>query len=158
MQVPSFRARLGLIGLTIGAVLLALLVAGYGLASAAPAAAGVVVAPSTAGQSAHPGVTVTYTLQITNTGSGTDTFDVSVSGFHWPTNLLISGTGGTAGTVLLPHNGHSTIQVEVTVPLTGTGHDVATVRARSETDLNVSATATLTTTALFQKYLPIIHR
>ena len=155
MPTYSIRARLGLLGLALGAALLALWLAGYGLAGAATAVAGVVVAPSKAAQSAAPGVTVTYTLQITNTGSITDTFDVIAAGYHWPTNILGTGSGGT---ILLPLNGHGSVEVEVTVPLTGTGHDVANITVTSQNDSNVSATATLTTAALFKLYLPLVMR
>lgn len=46
---------------------------------------GAEVTPSVEAQSGDPNATVTYTLQITNTGLNTDTFDVAVTGNDWTT-------------------------------------------------------------------------
>ena len=152
------RARLPLIGLSISAAVLALLLAGYGLASAAAAAAGVVVNPTTAAHSGQRGQIVDYTLRVTNTGSQTDVFTFTVSGFSWPTDMfLVPGTGVLPSTQLVvPLNSGQgqEVQIQVHVPVTATGHDVATFRAVSGLNPAVSASSTLTTTVYFKLYLP----
>ncbi len=102
MNTPFLRARLQLIGLAIGVAVLALMLAGYGLASAATAASGVVVTPTSGANSGQRGQIVNYTLRITNTGSLTDIFTLTVSGYSWPTEMfLVPGTGIFPSTELL---------------------------------------------------------
>jgi uncharacterized membrane protein len=99
------------------------------------------VAPAAQAGTADPGTPVTYTLQVTNTGSATDTFDVLVSGSAWPTTApeavgpLATGTSDSVG-------------VTVHAPLDGMGGDVdtAVITFTSRGDGERSAGATLTTT------------
>lgn len=161
MNTPLLRARLRVIGLSIGVAVLALLLAGYGLASAATTAAGVVVSPTTGANSGQRGQLVNYTLRITNTGSS-DTFTLTVSGYSWPTDMfLVPGTGGFPSTQLivpLSFGEDQDVEIQVHVPVTATGQDVATFRAVSGLDPAVSASATLTTSVFFKLYLSLIVR
>lgn len=89
------------------------------------------------------GTTATYTVAITNTGSHTDTFAISLAGNNWPTLA-------TPTAVTLPVGQSSEITVAVDVPL-GAAYgdtDQVAVTATSQTDTNVSATLDLTTTAV----------
>lgn len=160
MYQPSLRARMGIIGLTLGGVLLALLLAGYGLASAA--AAGVQLQPASAAASGLRGQSITYTLQVTNTGSLPDIMTMTVTGNSWPTDMYI-----VPGTILIPNTkilvalnagqGRA-VQVVVHIPTDALGHDVATITARSTNAPGASATAALTTSVFFKLYLPLIQK
>jgi hypothetical protein len=155
------RARLPLIGVPIGVAALAMLLAGQGLASAATAASGVVVTPATAANSGQRGQIVNYALKITNTGSATDIFTLTISGYRWPTDMfLVPGTGifpSTELLVSLSSGDGQDVQIRVHVPVTATGHDVVTFRAVSGLSPAISASATLTT-SVFLLYLPLIMR
>ena len=144
MNTPLLRARLRVIGLSIGVAVLALLLAGYGLASAATTAAGVVVSPTTGANSGQRGQLVNYT------------------GYSWPTDMfLVPGTGGFPSTQLivpLSFGEGQDVEIQVHVPVTATGQDVATFRAVSGLDPAVSASATLTTSVFFKLYLSLIVR
>jgi len=154
--------RLALIGLMVSAVILVLALLQFGLAAAAPTAAGVTVQPTTGAQNANPGTSVTYTVRVTNTGSATDIFTLTVTGQAWATDIVV-----TPGTVIIPNTtvlielnpgeGRN-VQVRVNIPFGAAGgdQDVTTFRARSQTDPSVSAVATLTTTARYQLYLPLV--
>jgi len=162
MQLPSFRARLGLIGLTIGAVLAAMMLAGYGLASAAPAigSAGVQLRPATAAQQGLGSQVVNYTLRVTNTGAVSDIITLTVSGNSWQTDIFV-----VSGTVIIPNTkvlvglnageGRD-VQVQVHIPANALGHDVALIKGQSTLNPAVSASSTLTTSVYFKLYLPLV--
>jgi hypothetical protein len=99
---------------------------------------------------------VVYPLTVTNRGSDTDTFSLSVTGASWEA-VLSSQTSGP----LLP-GGEYTFTLTVTVPDVPTGsQDVATVMAVSGLDPGVSASTQVTTTATrpdYEIYLPLIDR
>lgn len=156
--MPNTRllARLPLLALAVLGAALALALLQRGLASAAPSAAGVVIAPTAAAQSAPPGSTVTYTVRVTNTGSTADVFTMTVSGNVWPTSILVNGSG--TGLLPLAPGAGQNVQIEVSIPLTATGRDVAQFTTVSQADPGVSAAATLTTSVLLRTYLPIISK
>ena len=102
------------------------------------------------------GSTVTYTLQITNTGNSADTFDLSVSGNLWSTTFSQSS-------VALAVGASTTVEVWVEVPSGATVGDADTtlVTATSQGDPGESDTLQLTTTATaavddWYVYLPAI--
>ena len=94
--------------------------------------------------SGEPGTSVGYQLLVTNTGTSTDTFD-------------ISATAGPAGWVVTPAVTSVTIDaglgtmIDVTVDIPGTAtigdFDTSEVTATSEGDPAATASVTLTTTA-----------
>lgn len=162
MTNASRPTRLALIGLIVSAVILVLALLQSGLAAAAPTAAGVTVQPTSAAQSGAPGSIVTYTVRVTNTGSATDIFTLTVTGQAWPTDIVVTpGTIIITNTTVLiqlnPGEGRN-VQVQVAIPAGAAGgdQDVTTFRARSQSEPAVSATATLTTTARYQLYLPLV--
>jgi hypothetical protein len=115
---------------------------------------GVELAPPTAEQSAAPGTTVTFTLQVTNTSNAMDTFDVSVAGNTWTTTAP-----ATVGP--LAWGGSTTFDVAVDVPSDAVGgaSDTAIVTVTSQGDSTESATASLTAKVPAQGlFLPLVMR
>jgi PKD repeat protein len=103
---------------------------------------GVRLAPATAEAPGVSAVPVHYTLQVDNTGSVADTFDVSVSGESWAT-IAPPSVGPLAA-------GASTnLVVTVTIPAEALfgETDTANVTVASQGEPAVSASATLTTTS-----------
>jgi uncharacterized membrane protein len=101
---------------------------------------GVDVAPTSGAAMGLPGDSVAYTLQVTNTGNLTDTFDLTaVSG--WPVSLQPGSFDG------LLAGQSATLTVHVTIPLTVTigQSDLTTLTLRSHNDPTKTATATLHT-------------
>ena len=105
---------------------------------------GVTLTPAVAMGQAHPGQTVSYTLQLTNTGNVSDTFDLVASGNTWTTTVPSSVGPVTPGS-------RTDLTVTVNIPATAVGGatNTAIVTAASRADHTRSATATLTTTASF---------
>jgi N-acetylneuraminic acid mutarotase len=113
---------------------------------------GVSLAPDSQEQSALPGDVVTYTLQITNSGNVTDTFDLSTTGGEWVVTLPVTPTNLEAGASL-----EVTVQVLVPVGAADGDQDSVTITAISHGDPTVTAIAELSTTAAWIKvYLPFI--
>ncbi len=100
------------------------------------------------------GTTVTYTIQLTNTGSVTDTFGLTATGGAWATTISSSSVALAASqTVSL------TVQVEVPGDAEGGDSNMTTVTAVSQTDPGQSDSLLLTTTAVTTQqfiYLPVI--
>lgn len=102
---------------------------------------GVQLEPSAAAASGNPGVMVTHTLHITNTGGASDTFAVALSSHAWNTQ--------TPAQITLPAGGSTSLNVQVTVPanaLSG-ATDTVTVTVTSQGDAAQHDAAILTTTA-----------
>nr|HID14268.1 DUF11 domain-containing protein [Anaerolineae bacterium] len=113
---------------------------------------GVALGPATASQVASPGETVTYTLQVTNTGNITDIYGLSHQGSIWPVALSPSGV------FTLGAGAWRNVAVYATVPVTATLGEqaVATIQVAGT---GVSDTSTLTTTVSpYQVYLPLLVR
>ena len=93
------------------------------------------------------GQTITYTLQITNTGDISDTFDLTLSSSDWATTLSATTVGPLA-----PGAGTS---VEVYVTIGEGSSDMVDVTVTSQFDPLVFATVTYTTST-YLVYLPVI--
>ncbi|HZY42225.1 MAG TPA: hypothetical protein VFF59_09520, partial [Anaerolineae bacterium] len=113
---------------------------------------GVTLSPATNMLLGKVGSVVTHTLRITNTGSTTDTFDLTVTGNTWAVNL--SATSLTLGA-----GQGATVYAYVNIPADVKTSDTATVKAVSQADATKQATAVLTTAVkYFIYYWPVIRR
>jgi uncharacterized membrane protein len=102
-------------------------------------------------KSGNPAETITYMLAITNTGTTTDTFDLSAS-YIWPATPSDSS-------VTLPASASTTFSVAVDIPagVADGSSDVATITATSQSDVSATDSVELTTTAEWHRtYLPIM--
>lgn len=102
-----------------------------------------------------PGQTVTYTIDITNTGNITDTYDIDVASNDWPVQVSISNTG------FLTPNQNITISIEVSIPEAISGEKVAETEILITSQLmnSVSRQVNLTTEAIFYEvYLPFMRK
>jgi hypothetical protein len=109
------------------------------------------VSPDTMEGAALPGRSVSYNLTISNTGSASDSYTVTVSA-DWSVSAF-----ATIGPVDPYHS--SDLVVTVTVPISAADGemDVATVTVTSFAEPSMSAGATLTSTAVLKEvYLPFI--
>jgi hypothetical protein len=108
-----------------------------------------------------PGSAVMYTVQISNTGYNTDTFQVTASSDPaWPTGLgEVSAQAASTEVELAPGEG-TDVGVFVMVPESVTPGEsaVTTVDVVSEGDPRKQATLEFTTTTLFKLYLPLIAK
>jgi hypothetical protein len=118
---------------------------------------GVELSPD-AQQSGAPGDDVAYSVQITNTGSSSDTFDLALGGNSWTTALSDSSVTLAAGT-------STTVDVTVSIPSGANNgdNDVVTVTATSQANPSQSATVQLETTAdvatsSYDVFLPAIFK
>jgi uncharacterized membrane protein len=102
---------------------------------------GVTLSPESDLMSGDPGEMVEYTLQLTNTGSITDTFDLTYEGL-WEVTIPVT-------TFVLAAGEGADVVVQVTIPADAMGgdSDMATVTATSGEDETVSDSSELTTTA-----------
>jgi uncharacterized repeat protein (TIGR01451 family) len=112
------------------------------LTSMANAVYGVTVEPPSHADWGDPGAVVIHTLQVTNTGNDTDTFNLALSGDEWTT--VAPATVGP----LAPGEG-ADVGVTVTVPLQAwcEAYDSANVTLTSQGDGSVSGSSDLTTSA-----------
>jgi hypothetical protein len=103
---------------------------------------GVTLLPPVDAKGSDPNQTVTYTLQVANTGSRTDLYDVTAGGNAWPTDAPATLGPLSAGE-------STTMDVLVTVPSSTAGGatDAVVIHVTSRGDGTQSAAATLTTTA-----------
>ncbi|MCA9975003.1 MAG: hypothetical protein KC413_04610, partial [Anaerolineales bacterium] len=103
--------------------------------------------------SGEPGTAVAYTFSLTNTGSVSDTYDLSASGI-WTATV-------TPASVTLASGETTTVTLTVDIPANAAHEatDTTTVTATSTASSDISATAMVTTTALISTrylYLPVI--
>ncbi|MFV9504386.1 MAG: FixG Ig-like domain-containing protein [Oscillochloridaceae bacterium umkhey_bin13] len=103
------------------------------------------------------GTTVTYTVQLTNTGNVTDTFNIALNGQTWASASHTSFRlgAGTSGTFV----------VSITIPADAAeaSTDTVTVNVISQGDPTKTANVALTTTAgtepePYRVYIPLIDR
>jgi len=101
----------------------------------------VIVTPEDA-QDRYPGDTVTYTLQVSNTGNCSNTYDIGVSGV-WTPSLSITNTG------VLTSDGFANVTVTVDIPITAIPgvSDETTVLVTGTISSVATDTIVLTTTA-----------
>jgi carboxypeptidase T len=107
-------------------------------------------------RSGAPGETVIYTFQITNTGTTSDTFNLSLADYDWATTLAESSvTLATGATAIF------TVSVAIPLDAAHLAGDVVIVTAVSQADPTQSAAVEVTTTAAHPirlLYLPVIQR
>lgn len=101
--------------------------------------------PDAPARSGDPGQVVTYTLDLTNTGTLTDSFSLSVGSTPWSTSL-------STGAVVLAPGQSAQVEVYVLIPSNAIGGAQAGVQvtAQSQSDPRLppaAASVTLTTTA-----------
>ena len=101
------------------------------------------------------GTTINYTLQVTNTGGYTDTFDLVLSGGNtWVTSLSADSITLGAGA-----SGDLVVSVSIPAGATAGASDLANVTATSSIDPAVTDQAILTSTAIkYRLFLPIISK
>jgi subtilisin family serine protease len=114
---------------------------------------GVELSPASNALSGYPGEIIQYTLNLTNTGSVSDSFKLGLSGSSWPASLPATSIA-TVGI-------DQTVQVHVLVtipPKTPNGNSqTINLTATSIGDGSQTASATLTTTAIWPRiYLPLL--
>ncbi|UCC62775.1 MAG: PKD domain-containing protein [Anaerolineae bacterium] len=105
--------------------------------------AGVAVHPATDALTGDPGIAITYTLRVTNTGTHTDSYAIAATGHAWTTDVtpeMTADLGPSAGT---------DVRVQVTVAPTALAgeRDIVRVSVTSHGDSFTSGGVVLTTTA-----------
>ncbi|MBI5565494.1 MAG: hypothetical protein HY870_11385, partial [Chloroflexi bacterium] len=113
---------------------------------------GVSLSPATNMLLGKKGTVVTHTVQITNTGSTTDTFDLTATGNTWAVSL-------SATSFMLGAGQGATFYVYANVPPEVETSDTVMVKAASAADAAQQAMATLTTAVkYFINFMPVIRR
>ena len=109
---------------------------------------GLELSPPQVASSGSPGEMVDYYLSLTNTGNGTDTFMISISGQAW--NVILPQVSFS-----LNPAASADVIVRVSVPFSAKDGDwdKVIVKATSSGSAGLFATAELTTTAIVEKYL-----
>lgn len=92
--------------------------------------------------SGAPNAVVTYTLQLTNTGNATDTFNLDYAGNSWDVQLPVTTT-----TLAANENVAISLGVHIPAGVMAGVFDTVTVTAQSQTEGTVMQSVALTTTA-----------
>jgi len=103
---------------------------------------GLMLTPDTDAKSGNPRATVTYTLQVTNTGSTTDAYTVTISNNAWTTTVP-----ETVGPLVAGDSVNASVAVTISENAAGGATDTTTILMTSQGDNTQLATSTLTTTA-----------
>jgi PKD repeat protein len=103
---------------------------------------GVMLAPSTDTTSGTPGATVTYTLQVTNTGNTVDTLTMTMSGNDWTTEVVT-----TVGPLASGESADVAVVVHIPAGANEGDSDTVTIAATSQGNPAESDGSVLTTTA-----------
>lgn len=115
------------------------------------------LSPTAANMNGVPGTDVTYTLLLSNTGTLSDSYDLTPAGNIWPVAVSPASVSLAAGS-------GTEITVTVTIPAAVDPNagisDTVTVTATSNSAPQVMASSQLTTTAVWQSqlFLPLITR
>jgi PKD repeat protein len=129
--------------------------AGYAVASAAITAhvAGVTVYPLHSDRDGSPGTAVTHTVHITNTGTATDTFSLSLAGNRWATTV-------PAHTSPLAPGAATALDLIVGVPTDADldASDVVTVTISSSDRHTVASSILATRVIAHRLFLPWLRR
>lgn len=112
---------------------------------------GVQLVPAQLAQMGMAGSVVTYTLTLTNSGSVTDTYLISLDGNLWAVSAPVS--------VTLSMGQAAQFVVTVAIPANAANgsSDSVTVAAVSSSDKSVSASSTITTSANWRLWLPLVR-
>ena len=114
---------------------------------------GVLLEPSAATRVGNPGMAVTHTLRLTNTGNTTDTFTLATSASAWTVNVPASVGPLAAGVgVEVP------VVVHIPAGAPPGARDVVTVTATSQGDPTKTDASVLTTMTRAKIYLPLVMR
>jgi hemin uptake protein HemP len=115
---------------------------------------GVQITPQNTSRGGDPGSTVTYNLELENTGGSVDTYDVSTSGNQWVVSAPVSVGPVSVG-------GNANVQVSITIPsdVPIGSTDAVKLNFTSRGDTDKSTTANLTTISQHTSYLflPLIR-
>jgi hypothetical protein len=96
----------------------------------------------------QPGQVVTHSLLLTNTGTTTDSFGLTVTGQQWPTSLSLAADRNAADVTIGPLAAGAQAQLDflVAIPTTGsTTSDTAVVTITSLGDPTQTAVSSLIT-------------
>ncbi len=111
--------------------------------------------PPSAQKTSYPGSQVVYELELVNSGFSTDSYDLVLSGYVWPTSILSENP-----VINVFPGARRTVRIAVNLPgtISGFDQDTALITAQSQGDSAVSAQAELITSAAYQVFLPTIVR
>ena len=111
------------------------------------------VSPTSLKQTSEPGTQLTYTIQLSNSGSLPDIYNLAVGTNSWPmmlsSNLIALAPGETAN-----------VLITISVPQESLGGmiDIAVVQVRSDGDASENQDITIQTTVLHKIRMPIMRK
>ncbi len=114
---------------------------------------GLNVSPTSIEHTSEPGTQLTYTIQISNSGSLTDVYTLTVGGNSWPTmlssNLVALAPGETAD-----------VLITINVPQESLGGmvDIVVVQVRSDGDASENQAITIQTSVVYKIRMPIMRK
>lgn len=112
------------------------------VANAVVVTGGVQVSISPTSKSGNTGATLDFTVTVTNTGSSSDTFDLTASDTKsWGPNLSITSPTLAAG------GSRTGIRLSITIPSTASANDVSTITVTATSHTNSTITGDNTCTA-----------